>query len=291
MPSSTASDLSPFVPPHVREPWDPPRCATAWIHTKLAIMKGEEESVRERKALVKELYEAAKRENNHEAAFRLVELHWRDEAEEAIVDIVIAGGVKPIIAFPHPGFDDEDLIDQDAGNRVTSRNAIPFAIAERLRSLVGGYANETVKQASRVGRTKLKRFPRFVFQPSFVGEVDPTRPYILVDDTLTLGGTLAMMRSYIVRSGGTVLGVTALAHSLGRDMPFAMQTETTGSLYRMYGPELDDLWKGKIGHEPARLSDAEGRFLLTWGGDLPDGGAALLHKLGARLDRARATCE
>ena len=125
MASSTARGLEPFVPPHERAAWEPPRCATAWVHAKLAVMKGDEESVRARKPEMQALYQAAKRENDHEAAFRLVELLWRAEAEEAIVDAVIAGGVRTVIALPHPGFNDEVAIDHDAGSRVTSRNAIP----------------------------------------------------------------------------------------------------------------------------------------------------------------------
>jgi hypothetical protein len=290
MPSATVAAYQPFIPPHHRESWDPPRCATAWIHSKLAVMKGEKESSRETKANVKALYAAAKRENDHEAARTLVDLLWRPEAEERIADAIIAGGVKPIIAFPNPGFDDDEQIDWDAGNRTGSRNAIPYAIAERLRASLGGFGNETVLQSARVGRTKLGRFPRFVFQPSFTGEVDPTRPYVLVDDTFTLGGTLAVMRSYIVGRGGTVLGVTALAHKIGRDLPFALRPDTRNSLSALYGSELNALWEGKIGHEPARLSDAEGRFLLEWGEDRSERGSALLHRLGTRLDQARTDC-
>ena len=292
MDTSTASAdaMRPFRPPHKREPWDTRWCSTTFVHAKLSILKGSEEGMAERKQVVAKLYEKAKLEADFEAANRLVDLMWRDSVEDRIGDLVLAAGVRPIIAFPHPGFDDEDCVDHDAGSRLTSRNALPFAIKERVRLATDGFENITIKQAARVGRTKLARFPRFVFQPSFVGDVDPRRPYFLVDDTFTLGGTLAVMRSHIVRHGGTVIGACALAHSLGRDIPFAMTAEIRDLLFSVYGSELDALWKGEIGHEPARLSDAEGRFLLDWSRDARGGGASLLQQLRARIDRARTHC-
>ncbi len=296
--NTTASQqlgMAAFRPPHSREAWNLPSCERALVHTKLSVLHGTEERGAIDKAKVAALYNRAKTEADFGAATELVDFVWRQSVEDELVGLVLTGGVAPIVAFPHPGFDDDDAIDYDAGRRLSSRNALPYAHAARLRIALTGHENVTIKQAARVGRTKLGRFPRFVYQPSFTGEVSRDRPYILVDDTLSLGGTLAMMRSYIVREGGTVIAVSALAHSLGRHLEFAQRASTSHSLIAMYGPELDALWKGEIGHDHLRLTDAEGRFLLEWGAGsgknlAAASGQSLVHELRARLDRARATC-
>ncbi|MFT8484073.1 MAG: phosphoribosyltransferase [Gluconobacter cerinus] len=294
--ASTASAqtfLENFRPPHPREAWNPPVCATALIHTKLGVLTGKEDGGSSKQSAVSKLYEAAKLNADFDAATKLIDIVWRNVVLDELVSLVLSGGVRPIIAFPHPGFDDDDAIDHDAGSRVSSKNAIPFAYAARLRIALNGLENTSIKQASRVGRTKLHRFPRFLYQPSFVGAVDTDRPYILVDDTLTLGGTLAVMRSHIVRNGGTVIAVSALAHSLGQNIAFAQRQVTHNSLLELYGSELVDFWRGEIGHEPIRLTDAEARFLCEWAAAVPErtrGSAALLLALRTRLDRARAMC-
>lgn len=291
-PNTRRQDLAHFLPPHEREPWNLPICAKALVHTKLSVFQGTEERGMEKSKIAK-LYNSAKTESDFESATKLVDIIWKQDVEDALVNLVLEGGIAPIIVFPHPGFDDDDAIDHDAGNRIHSRNALPFAYAARLRIALTAHDNVTIKQAARVGRTKLSRFPRFVYQPSFVGDVSRDRPYILVDDTLTLGGTLAMLRSYIVGQGGTVIAVTALAHSLGKDIEFAQRAVTNDSLVSMYGSDLTPLWKGEIGHDHDRLTDAEGRFLLEWGKDRSldlSSREPLVQQLRARLDRARATC-
>lgn len=285
--------MRPFQPPHPREAWNPPACSTALIHTKLSILHGTEDGGFAKPTDVSRLYEAAKTEADYDSATQLIDLIWRTPVETELVKLVTEGGIRPIIAFPHPGFDDDDAIDHDAGKRQTSRNALPFAYAARLQILLNGFENKSIVQASRVGRTKLTRFPRFLFQPSFTGNVITDRPYILVDDTLTLGGTLATMRSYIVRNGGTVIAVSALAHSRGRNIAFAQTQITNSSLLGLYGPGLVDFWEGEIGHDPTRLTEAEALFLCEWasgeGGGSRDPDSILL-KLRTRLNRARTTC-
>lgn len=291
--NSKQHELAPFRPPHARQPWDLPACEKALIHTKLSVLHGTEERGNVSKAQIADLYDRAKRQSDFDAATKLVDIIWRQGVEDHLASLVISGGRAPIIAFPHPGFDDDDAIDQDAGRRFQSRNTLPYAYAARLRIALQGHENVSVKQAARVGRTKLGRFPRFIFQPSFTGDVSCDRPYILVDDTLSLGGTLAGLRSYIVEQGGTVIAVTALSHSLGKDIEFAQTVQTSNLLYATYGNDLRTLWKGEIGHETDHLTDPEGQFLVQWGKDTGNSlgdGDSLVHKLRARLNRARATC-
>jgi len=134
-------------------------------------MKGTEEGARIAKTKAAALYEAAKTQNDMDAAFQIVDVMWRSAVFEELLKCVLLSGMRPIIVSPHPAFDDEDVIDCDAPFRASARNAIPFALAAKLRISLNGIENTDIKQGARVGRTKLPRFPRFLFQPHFVGEV------------------------------------------------------------------------------------------------------------------------
>lgn len=255
-------------------------------------MKGTEEGLRLAKSKVAALYERAKTQNDMDAAFQIIDVVWKKAAYEELVKRVILTGRRPIIVSPHPAFDDDDAIDADAPFRASPRNAIPFALAAKLRIALNGIENTEIKQGARVGRTKLPRFPKFLFQPHFVGEVTIDRPYILVDDNLGLGGTLAALYSHIVNHGGTVIGITALAHSTGRDVLLALTERTHSALYELYGHEVCSLWKEKVGHEPTCLTEGEGGFLVEWGSGAEradHSSGERLHALRTRLDHARAT--
>lgn len=279
-------------PPHSRAEWAGDGCHTVWVHDKLSVMKGTEEGPRITKAKAAALYQAAKTQNDMDAAYQIVDFMWRDAVFENLLSKVVLGGKRPIIVSPHPSFDDEDVIDCDAPFRVSARNAIPFALAAKLRISLNGLENVEIKQGARVGRTKLPRFPKFLFQPHFVGEVATDRPYILVDDNVGLGGTLASLYSHIANHGGTVIGVATLAHSTGRDVPLALTVQTRDALYETYGHEVTALWKEKVGHEPTCLTEGEGGFLVDWQSSPEDRkrpAGERLHALRTRLDRARAT--
>lgn len=289
LPLSKKETLTAASPPHARHTWPEIGCGTILVHGRLAVMKGTEESTKLPKEKVQKLYDAAKLTNDMDAAHDIVDLMWREAVYEALAERVLQTGMRPIIVSPHPAFDDDDVVDHDAPMRGGPRNAIPFAYAGQLIERLNGIENHVIKQGARVGRTRLPRFPKFLFQPHFVGTVDTERPYIIADDNVGLGGTLAALYSHIAKNGGTVIAVTALAHSTGKDVPFALTTGTLAELNAKYGIEISDLWKEVVGHAPICLTEGEGRFLIEWeGGNGPSAGERL-HLLRTRIDRARAT--
>lgn len=277
-------------PPHSREAWGGDGCHEVLVHAHYAVLKGSQEGLRHPKSKMSAWYRAAKTQNDMDAAHELVEALWNQHAYDMIVERVIRSGARPIIISPHPSFDDDDCVDQDAGERHGPRNAIPFAFASRLKTMLNGFEDAPqILQGARVGRTKLPRFPRFLYQPHFVGDVLTDRPYIIADDTVSLGGTIAALYSHIVRHGGTVLAVSALSHISGKNVPLALTDGTTSGLKERFGAELDATWKETVGHGLDCLTEGEGRFILEWeAGDRGDPDH-MLQRLRARIDRARAT--
>ncbi len=282
------------VSPHLRAAWSGSQCRVVHVHGRLERLKGSSDGRGGKAQDIADAYLRAKTDNDLPAAFDLVDLLWDSRAADALADLIFERGVSPIWIFPTPAFDDDMTVDADAGYRAGPRNAIPFAFVARLKAELGGEENVEIVQAARVGRTKLNLFPRFLWQPSFQGGVEPGRSYLLADDVVTTAGTFAALRSFIVAKGGEVLGATALANSEGKNAPFALTTPTFRLLCQNFGDAFPGFWKEVIGHDAAFLTEAEGQRLLSWIGRHHAGratGLPRLHILRARLDKARATGE
>jgi hypothetical protein len=78
-------------------------------------------------------------------------------------------------------------------------NEIPAALAERLSEWLDLPVTESVVQSNTVGHTGASGFQRLANQALFVGEVERGRQYLLVDDFIGQGGTLANLIGYIHR--------------------------------------------------------------------------------------------
>lgn len=77
------------------------------------------------------------------------------------------------------------------------RNKIPFAMGIALSEKIGWRINSDVYQNERIGRTNSSADHRLAFNPTFRGPILDGQDHVLLDDTLTMGGTLASLRGCI----------------------------------------------------------------------------------------------
>lgn len=288
VPSGTPS--WPKLAAHHRCAWPACGCEEVLVHGRLDVLQGTSQGLGDSRKKIARAYARAKTLNDMAAALDLVDMIYSAQIEDALAERIVAGGRLPIFVSPHPAFDDEHLVDVDAAKRTGPRNALPFAYTAKLQASLGGEVDKIIVQAARVGRTKLNRFQRFLWQPNFVGDVRTDRPYIVVDDAFAIGGTLAALVSHIVGGGGTVLATTTLAHPSGRSVPFALTEGTLAALQEEYGAGTTGFWKEVIGHEIACLTEVEGAFLVQWAQEQLAGARAgdeKLHALRDRLLKAR----
>ena len=190
-------------------------------------------------------YEAAKA-GDAEAAFELA----FDLLNEAAVDHLheaVAGAdvlLLPVVAEEALGF-----------------NAIPDAMAQILAVELSlpAIAGEIV-QTNKVGHTRARAFQRLVTPALFDGHVEPGGNYVLVDDHVGLGGTLASLRGHIERNGGHVVAMTTLTES--RDgRAISLRTNTLNMLWEKHGEALDQLWESQFGYGIGCLTEVEGQIL------------------------------
>ena len=265
------------------------------VCTRWGKLKGTDESARFRQR-TKADYERAKRHSDFEAAGRLVTglMKRADTAVDRLIDQLtpfIRRGVPLACVVPHPSFDDEDGSRPDVANSELPRNAIPLAFAAHLAALLGCEVDGDILEKERVGRTKLTKLERFLWQPSFTGPVRTDVAYVVADDVLTLGGTIAALRSYIVANGGTVASCITLAHHTGKQQNLALRTETWDVLVSLYGADVHRFWKEEVGHGANCLTEAEGQFLVDWARETRNRrrGLSLLQCLRACLSEAATT--
>ncbi|WP_051139113.1 PLxRFG domain-containing protein [Delftia acidovorans] len=145
-----------------------------------------------------------------------------------------------------------------AAEESSGRNKIPRAVAEVLAARLGLETTTGIVQANRARRTGLDGLDRIFAPVDFAGTVEPG-DYLLVDDTLTQGGTFAALASHIHEGGGNVVGVVALT---GKQYSAKIQPspETLASLRQKHG-DLEDQFRTATGYGFDALTESEARYL------------------------------
>jgi hypothetical protein len=232
------------------------------------------------------VYEAAKLKGNYEAAQQIVKKMINDHVLDRMVDDItphIHRKRELLVTVPHPPFDDGNGIGAGLERRVSVRNALPFQFGGEIAEQLGATLDTGIVQIGRVGRTKLKPFERFLYQPIYDGVVRTDAAYLLADDVCTLGSTLASLRSHIVAKGGTVCSFGVLASGAGQWVPLAISGKTCQLLEELFGSSLSPFWIEEIGHDTVCLTEAEGSTLARWGEARSERGTALVQRLRDRL--------
>lgn len=144
------------------------------------------------------------------------------------------------------------IADEDMGF-----NAIPdgmaHVIADRLNlSVVSG----EITQTNKVGHTRAPSFQRIVTPAQFRGNVVEDANYVIIDDHVGLGGTLANLRGYLEANGGNVICMTTLTKSRDADQ-ISLTPDTRTAIWSSHGQALDTFWQTEFGHGLDSLTELE----------------------------------
>jgi hypothetical protein len=173
-----------------------------------------------------------------------------------------------------------DLLSEDAikqlGDRLGSRkpfvlpvaaievagfNAIPDAMAQEVGERLNLPAvSGSIMQSNKVAHTRAGGWHRLATPATFTGAAIPGADYLLVDDHIGFGGTLANLRGHIEAQGGHVLAMTALTET-GGGREIAIRPETLSVLRSKHGHELDHFWRSVLGHGIDCLTNLEAGYL------------------------------
>jgi hypothetical protein len=139
-------------------------------------------------------------------------------------------------------------------------NEIPAALAKLLSVWLGLPSNESVVQSNTVGHTGASGYHRLANQALFFGAVLPEQHYLIVDDFVGQGGTLANLIGFIKSQGGHVVGATALTGK-PYSAKLAPDEKQIQALRDKYGQEFEEWWRQRFGFGFTELTRSEARYL------------------------------
>ncbi len=140
-------------------------------------------------------------------------------------------------------------------------NAIPEAFAEMLSAELHLQVESGIVQINTVGHTGANGFARLARQPIFEGDVTEGQDYLMVDDFVGMGGTLANLKGYLEHKGGVVIGATVLTGK-PYSAKIALERSMLYELREKHGNELESWWQKRFGHTFDCLTQSEARYLF-----------------------------
>ena len=206
-------------------------------------------------------YEAAKA-GNTPAAINLVDRLLTDDTVEKIRRLIRDSKplVLPVLAV------------ETSGN-----NKIPLAMAKVLAKRLNLEVELNIVQSERVGRTGTDANYRLAFNPSFEGEVKTGQAYLIIDDTLLIGGTIASLRGYIENCGGRVVGASVMDAQEGA-VDIAVKPKILTAIENKHGLSMNQFWQENFGYGIDKLTQSEAGHLRR---------AASVDEIRDRLVKAR----
>lgn len=189
-------------------------------------------------------YQAAK-SGDPQAALILVSRLISHEAVGQVRDLIgqRAPIIVPVIAV------------ETAGN-----NQIPLAMANAFGQELGLPVEYGIQQANKVSRTGAGIDHRLAFQPSFTGDVEPGREYLIMDDTLSVGSTIAALKGHIENRGGKVIGAAVMTAHEGA-LNIVIKPSMMDAIQHKHGDRMDDYWKEEFGYGIDKLTQGEAGHL------------------------------
>jgi len=140
-------------------------------------------------------------------------------------------------------------------------NAIPEMLANTLSEYLGWRTASGIVQTNIFGHTGADCFSRLARQALFDGNVIPNEHYVMADDFIGQGGTLANLRSHIIMGGGRAVGATVLTGK-HYSASLALKTETLEALRLKHGKEIERWWHKRFGFGFDCLTESEARYLF-----------------------------
>lgn len=191
-----------------------------------------------------QLYASAKA-GDADAAEGLVLQTMSDAALDQLGEII--GTVKPCLLAVH-------------ALETEGMNAIPRVLAQVLSVKLGLPVARDIIQINRVTHTGASGYHRLAFPPLFDGDVQQIE-YLLVDDFVGQGGTLANLKGFVENNGARVIGATALTGK-AYSAKLRLSEETLRRLREKHGTELEKWWAATFGYGFERLTESEARYLF-----------------------------
>jgi predicted amidophosphoribosyltransferase len=157
----------------------------------------------------REAYKRAKYAKNANQAKRLLkEIKYTKSFKQAVLELKKLNQDKNIVLVPISSL--EKTFDPRKNKTRLGSNPLPLEIALAISDEIGCEINTDIVQTNIVGHTGADSLQRFAYPATFSGNVQAGQNYIIIDDHVSSGATVANCRGYIEKNGGKVAAVCAL---------------------------------------------------------------------------------
>lgn len=139
-------------------------------------------------------------------------------------------------------------------------NAIPEVFADSLSQMLDLPSDEAIVQTNIVSHTGADGYARLARQALFDGPVKVEGEYVIVDDFVGQGGTLANLRGYIRSKGANVIAAVTLTGK-PYSATLALGQIQLSQLREKHGTNLEKWWQEQFGFSFDCLTQSEARYL------------------------------
>ncbi len=140
-------------------------------------------------------------------------------------------------------------------------NAIPVTSSTVIAEKLGVKTDQNVYQSSSPKRTGMDGLDRIFNRPIFSGNVVKGAKYILVDDTITQGGTFAELNDFITENGGEVVANVALTGK-AYSSKIALSDTLLNKVKSEFG-DIENEFKQITGYGYQGLTESEARYIIS----------------------------
>lgn len=146
--------------------------------------------------------------------------------------------------------------------KENSKNALAAAAAQKLADHFGLQIAKNITETDCAPRKKMKPSDKLLNLPVFRGPIEEGRSYIIVDDMINSGGTIAQLRSYILQNGGKMAFACTLATRTGNHHLLSNDLYRINMVEQALGPALCDQLESLTGLSLNTLTRKETCLLL-----------------------------
>lgn len=143
---------------------------------------------------------------------------------------------------------------------VAGNNKIPLVTAKLLSEYLELPFVDDIVQKEKIGRTGKGADYRLVFNPTFEGFINKSKEYFIVDDTLTMGGTIASLHGYIRNRGAKVVGAMVMTAHIG-SLELPIKQSMYNGIINKHGEKVNRFWNKEFGYGIENLTQAEAGHL------------------------------
>lgn len=169
------------------------------------------------------------------------------------MEIANLDGLRALLGSSHPLLLPVHALESEG------MNVIPRVFARKLSAVFDLSVSHEVIQINRVIHTGADGYHRLAFPAIFDGNVARV-DYLIVDDFIGQGGTIANLKGFVESRGGRVIGATALAGK-SYSAKLTPLENTLQGLRRKHADWFEEWWLTTFGYRFERLTESEAHYL------------------------------